>query len=812
MSHQHHLEDQSHANVWLGNPSSVPAYPAVLSHPQPHYENQPSVPAATMIPIPVADPAVLLSDQQQEPVTNTPHSEGKQKKPNTKAPRRRPPPIGKNLRVIKSKTSPSLEIYQFEWQAEVANVDQGSTSFTHETMEQQTGSQNHFHAVQPEIQQNTNWLSEQFQYPVQDWNVLDPQSQQSLSQSPQVWHQTQHMYPLITQGEQPQGMLPQDLVQPQNQFIADDQHQAAQFAYSAQGYQLKQTAKRWGHTRIMAAYQRYLAQRAVHPSQQISIPAQPTDSWVHPQRYHPYQHSSMSPTIYQAPRPPTHQDQMSSGMNVLLPPLAHCQPSYQSSGTSSSSSCHASASASMTPVWNEKYSPSPNHCGTTFDAQNFQIPPAQHRWDQFQAQSLEAHQQQHDLRGLGYATSELACDSYHSQAIQHSTAKETVNVEDRNGQAFDNENVGDDGSLFGDDNDGRGLALPGITNVQVNLLHNQLALPGSTNTTVLIPAANDSICADGVVKDDFLFAAESSEPPAPIAPVPQAIPRTAYTAPVAEDFDLEAELQKAYDSLSSPSASPAVLPASNPVRGDKGKSRKRDSAKKTTQIEFQSNDDPILDRFSRAILQFQDPHSAWVHSSAVSFEPPKQSRQCKLVKIPDCPPGVVCCLPPLQYTHNEQGQVVNVIEEVTTETTSICSKRKICSFAIDTATPSDVELHFYFHRVATENSMRAAHAAGVPSAYQCMWHYDERDKTEFQMQARGFRRGILCHEVSFSDNTFNTYNDLAQHWNIHAAHKLLRRFCPIPKCMEVVSSEGGIRLAEHLRQCHRGYIFESYCL
>ncbi|KAJ3780147.1 hypothetical protein GGU11DRAFT_760832 [Lentinula aff. detonsa] len=171
-----------------------------------------------MIPIPVADPAVLLSDRQQEPATSTTHSEGKQKKPSTKAPRRRPPPIGKNLRVIKSKTSPSLEIYQFEWRAEVANVDQGSTSFVHETMKQQTGSQNHFNAVQPEIQQNTNWLGKQFQYPVQDWNVLDPQSQQSLSQSPQVWHQTRHMYALITQGEQPQGMAPQQSVQPQNQL------------------------------------------------------------------------------------------------------------------------------------------------------------------------------------------------------------------------------------------------------------------------------------------------------------------------------------------------------------------------------------------------------------------------------------------------------------------------------------------------------------------------------------------------------------------------------------------------------------------
>ncbi|KAJ3998424.1 hypothetical protein F5050DRAFT_1744998 [Lentinula boryana] len=678
-------------------------------------------------------------------------------------------------------------------------------------MEQQSGSQNHFNAVQPGIQQNTNWLGEQLQYPVQDWSVLDPQSQQSLSQSPQVWDQTQHMYPLINQGEQPQGISPQHPVQLQNQFIADDHNQAAQFAYSAEGYQLKQTAKRSGHTRIMAAYQRYLAQRATHPSQQLSIPGRPTDSRVYSQRYHPYQHSSMSPTIYQE-RPPAHQDQMSSGMNVLFPPPDYCQPSYQSSGTSSSSAYHASASAFMTPVSNETYSHSPY--GTTFDAESFQIPPAEHCWDQFQAQSSQTHQQQYDLRELWRATSELACDSYHSQAIQDSTAEETANVEDRNGQAFDNKDMGDDGSLFGDDNDGRGLALPG-SNAQADLLLNQLALPGSTNTAVQIPAANDSICADEVAKEDFLFAAfaaESSEPSASVAPVPQVKSGSAYTAPVAEDFDYDAEVRKAYDSFNSPSASPAVLPASNPVRRDKGKSRKRDSAKKTTEIEYQFNDDSILDRFSRALVQFQDPHPAWVHPNAVSLEPLKQSRDVKLVKIPDCPPGVVCCLPPLQYTHNEQGQVVNVIEEVTTETTSICFKRKICSFAIDTATPSEVELHFYFHRVAMENCMRAAHAAGVPSAYQCMWHYDERDKTDFQREARGFRRGIFCHEVSFSNNTFNTYNDLAQHWNIHTAHKLLRQFCPIPRCVEVVSNEGGSRLAEHLAQCHRGYIFETYCL
>ncbi|KAJ3751484.1 hypothetical protein DFH05DRAFT_1519696 [Lentinula detonsa] len=233
-----------------------------------------------MIPIPVADPAVLLSDRQQEPATSTTHSEGKQKKPSTKAPKRRPPPIGKNLRVIKSKTSPSLEIYQFEWRAEVANVDQGSTSFVHETMKQQTGSQNHFNAVQPEIQQNTNWLGKQFQYPVQDWNVLDPQSQQSLSQSPQI-----------------------------------------------PGFML------------------------------IGII-----------------HTSTRVRVRRCIRHKAHQDQMSSGMNVLLPPLDYCQPSYQSSGTSSASSFHASASAFMTPVSNEKYSHSPY--GTTFDAETFQIPPA----------------------------------------------------------------------------------------------------------------------------------------------------------------------------------------------------------------------------------------------------------------------------------------------------------------------------------------------------------------------------------------------------------------------------------------------------
>ncbi|KAJ3979022.1 hypothetical protein F5890DRAFT_1559310 [Lentinula detonsa] len=273
----------------------------------------------------------------------------------------------------------------------------------------------------------------------------------------------------------------------------------------------------------------------------------------------------------------------------------------------------------------------------------------------------------------------------------------------------------------------------------LRLIYNRLVLPGSTNTAVLIlPAANDSICADEV--------------PA---------------APVVEDFDLEAGLRKAYDSLNSPSASPVVLPASNPVRGDKGKSRKRGSAKleKTTETEFQFNDDPILDRF--------------LVPSAVSSELAlKQSREAKLVKIPDYPPGVVCCLPPLQYAQNEQGQVVGVIEE---------TLRLLQRFA--TPSEPEVELHFYFHRVAMENIMRATHAAGVPIAYQCMWHYDDRDKTDFQTEARGFRRRILCREVSFSNDTFNTYNDLAQHWNIHATHKLLRRFCPMPRCMEVVSNE-----------------------
>ncbi|KAJ3751485.1 hypothetical protein DFH05DRAFT_1570417 [Lentinula detonsa] len=253
----------------------------------------------------------------------------------------------------------------------------------------------------------------------------------------------------------------------------------------------------------------------------------------------------------------------------------------------------------------------------------------------------------------------------------------------------------------------------------LRLIYNRLVLPGSTNTAVLIlPAANDSICADEV--------------PA---------------APVVEDFDLEAGLRKAYDSLNSPSASPVVLPASNPI--------------------------------SRALVQFRDPHSAWVHSSAVSSELAlKQSREAKLVKIPDYPPGVVCCLPPLQYAQNEQGQVVGVIEE---------TLRLLQRFA--TPSEPEVELHFYFHRVAMENIMRATHAAGVPIAYQCMWHYDDRDKTDFQTEARGFRRRILCREVSFSNDTFNTYNDLAQHWNIHATHKLLRRFCPMPRCMEVVSNE-----------------------
>ncbi|KAJ3979023.1 hypothetical protein F5890DRAFT_1559311 [Lentinula detonsa] len=281
-----------------------------------------------MIPIPVADPAVLLSDRQQEPATSTTHSDGKQKKPSTKAPKRRPPPIGKNLRVIKSKTSPSLEIYQFEWRAEVANVDQGSTSFVHETMKQQTGSQNHFNAVQPEIQQNTNWLGKQFQYPVQDWNVLDPQSQQSLSQSPQG---SNHGASTICSAPK-----------------SVDQNQAARFAYSAEGDQLKQTAKRLG----------------TH-SNNGCIPALlGTASCPHNTRVR----------VRRCIRHKAHQDQMSSGMNVLLPPLDYCQPSYQSSGTSSASSFHASASAFMTPVSNEKYSHSPY--GTTFDAETFQIPPA----------------------------------------------------------------------------------------------------------------------------------------------------------------------------------------------------------------------------------------------------------------------------------------------------------------------------------------------------------------------------------------------------------------------------------------------------
>ncbi|KAJ3780146.1 hypothetical protein GGU11DRAFT_861230 [Lentinula aff. detonsa] len=198
----------------------------------------------------------------------------------------------------------------------------------------------------------------------------------------------------------------------------------------------------------------------------------------------------------------------------------------------------------------------------------------------------------------------------------------------------------------------------------LRLIYNRLVLPGSTNTAVLIlPAANDSICADEV--------------PA---------------APVVEDFDLEAGLRKAYDSLNSPSASPVVLPASNPVRGDKGKSRKRGSAKKTTETEFQFNDDPILDRF--------------LVPSAVSSEPLKQSREAKLVKIPDYPPGVVCCLPPLQYAQNEQGQVVGVIEE---------TLRLLQRFA--TPSEPEVELHFYFHRVAMENIMRATHAAGKPEDF-----------------------------------------------------------------------------------------------
>ncbi|KAJ4484219.1 hypothetical protein C8J55DRAFT_559361 [Lentinula edodes] len=780
MNNQRYPENRPFGNIWPGNPDGVAGYPAVLSNPQIYNGGKVNTSGATINPIPVAPSPIAESIpppvSSQGAMCDTDPNERKRKKPKREAPKKKgkkhskprypPNPDFGFLRMDTSAPSTSPEIYLFNWQAQVTDGNQDSPDLN--ATGQQSGDRSQL-AIGPEVQRNDGSYSQQFQslQPLINTNYQQSQSSQ--------FHQGQ--YPAGAQ--QAYGQSSHLTAQDGMRYVARSEKVA----------RLKQAMRlqRLRHEKLMIAYRRYLA---FHRQQQQLAPTTP-QIW-----YQPYRDLNGT---YQQSGLPSYQGEMSSAQ-IETPGSSYFQPSHQSFAASSSSSTtlySVPTLDSTIPDSNSRDFWSRN--GMMLDSdRGVQAVPAQ---QQEQERGVQQPQPQFIPQS---ATFDFTFQSQDIQGIRdvHSQVEQAMAIESENGQEVNIGDESDDESLFG--GEGRYREEEGF------------ALPSSKDATVLIPTVNGIEVGDD---DDFLSAAFSADEPAPELPPAAIIRAKPKLTKAASIFDLEAELQKNYDLLKSPTPSPASMPASklskSPAGSTKRKTRKRGTSEKKPAHETtpQSSGSSILGKHPREMTnsELDDPNLVWIHPDELSVELLRRHYGVQLIKVPDCPSGVVCCLPPLQYMHDDQGQVVNVVEEDTTETMSITSKRKICSFAIDTATPVEVELHFHCHRIATENKMRAFHAAGLHSTYQCMWHYDERDKTEIQGRARGFRRGIFCHEVSFTkSSSFNTYGALARHWNTHAAHKLLQRFCPLLGCNEVISTEGRSRLGEHMRECHTQYMSGYY--
>ncbi|KAJ3813439.1 hypothetical protein F5876DRAFT_63161 [Lentinula aff. lateritia] len=762
MNNLQYFENRPFGNIWPGNPDGVAGYPAVLSNPQIYYGGKTNTSGATITPIPVA-PSPIAESIPPPPSSQgaDPHArKRKRKNPKTEAPKKKtkkytkprypPNPDFGFLRMDTSAPSTSPGIYLFNWQAQVPGGDQDSLDLN--ATVQQNGDQSQL-AIGPEVQRDVG----------------------SYNQSPQPFAHTDYQQSQSLQFHQ-EGQYLSDA----QQVYGHSSHLAAQAQDQVGFYEkvarLKQamTLQQSRQENMIIAYRQYLA---FHQQQQHARTV-PQISY-----HQPYQNPNGA---FQQSGLPSCPGGIQGGMSFAQigtpsPGSADFQPSHQGFAASSSSAstlCFAPTLDSTVPssysrdCWSHSGHQMMLDSDRGVQALDAQQQEQEHGVQQFQPQFLPQSAtfdftfQSQDIRGMTDAPSQV---------------EQTMAMESENDREVDNGDESDNESLFGGGyGEGEGFALP-----------------GSKDATVLIPTVNAMSRAYEVEDDDddFLSAAFSADEPAqglPPAAVIHARPKLTKAASI---FDLEAELQKNYDLLKSPSPSPASFPVAKLAKGQVGstkrKTRKRGTSEKRPARETipQSSSSSILGKHPREITnsELDDPNSVWIHPDELSVELLRRHYGVQLMKVPDCPSGVICCLPPLQYTHDDLGQVVNAIEEDTTETMSVTSKRKICSFAIDTATPAEVELHFHFHRIATESKMRMAHAAGLHSTYQCMWHYDERDKTEIQGRARGFRRGIFCHEVSFTkSSSFNTYGALARHWNTHAAHKLLQRFCPLLGCNEVL--------------------------
>ncbi|KAJ3770871.1 hypothetical protein FB446DRAFT_790124 [Lentinula raphanica] len=485
---------------------------------------------------------------------------------------------------------------------------------------------------------------------------------------------------------------------------------------------------------------------------------------------------------------------------------------YQYADPSASNVFPVSSSANIVPSLQGDY-----HIGHFGPVPSVPVEGWQH---QPQAQFIEAHE---------VATTDTHPPSeYHFQGVPQSgntdapyplqdfgTAEPSTHDPIPGGKDLDD--TSDDGSLFGDNTneyDGSALAEPSNPEATASW-QSQLSLPGSAIAAVSIPGEVYLATKDGIANEEnSLLIYDSSK--VPTSSNPATLPRPqAINDPMEEDID-EA-LQREFALLQSPSLPLAVPPASGPEPQTKRrKSHKKQSTKgkaKDTSKSVQKRRLSKAESVSLAVVQFREPFGVWIYPATYPSElrnwanekPPR-----RLIKIPAPPAGLVCCLPPIQTLIDESGQVVSVVEEETFEPEPVFQKRVICSFAIDTSTPAETEAHFALHRIALENRLRVA---GIPNVYHCRWHYDERDKNEeLQSTARGFRKGVLCHEAASTSEMFPSYDALAEHWNrMHAGHKIRQRICPMPQCMEVISNDEGSTLAEHLEKVHTGYVYAAYC-
>ncbi|KAJ3854498.1 hypothetical protein EV368DRAFT_80543 [Lentinula lateritia] len=734
MNNLQYFENRPFGNIWPGNPDGVAGYPAVLSNPQIYYGGKTNTSGATITPIPVA-PSPIAESIPPPPSSQgaDPHArKRKRKNPKTEAPKKKtkkytkprypPNPDFGFLRMDTSAPSTSPGIYLFNWQAQVPGGDQDSLDLN--ATVQQNGDQSQL-AIGPEVQRDVG----------------------SYNQSPQSFAHTDYQQSQSLQFHQ-EGQYLSDA----QQVYGHSSHLAAQAQDQVGFYEkvarLKQamTLQQSRQENMMIAYRQYLA---FHQQQQHARTV-PQISY-----HQPYQNPNGA---FQQSGLPFRPGGIQGGMSFAQigtpsPGSADFQPSHQGFAASSSGAtalCFAPTLDSTVPssysrdCWSHSGHQMMLDSDRGVQALDAQQQEQEHGVQQSQPQFLPQSAtfdftfQSQDIRGMTDAPSQV---------------EQTMAMESENDREVDNGDESDNESLFGGgygEGEGEGFALP-----------------GSKDATVLIPTVNAMSRAYEVEDDDddFLSAAFSADEPAQGLPPAADIHARPKLTKAASIFDLEAELQKNYDLLKSPSPSPASLPVAKLAKGQVGstkrKTRKRGTSEKRPARETipQSSSSSILGKHPREITnsELDDPNSVWIHPDELSVELLRRHYGVQLMKVPDCPSGVICCLPPLQYTHDDLGQVVNAIEEDTTETMSVTSKRKICSFAIDTATPAEVELHFHFHRIATESKMRMAHAAGLHSTYQCMWHYDERDKTEIQGRARGFRRGIFCHEVSFTkSSSFNT--------------------------------------------------------